>query len=297
MANENIAIIWDFDGTLTPLDSTTKTVEILEKGKGSASGFWEDIKSIRGDIRKPKWEHILASDAPIWMYALSRLAFKKRAPLNSEFFKQFVVPEIDLYPDVVPFLNKIKNLENDQRFKNQNIKIHHFIVSAGLKELVELVFPNNLITWTFGCRYTVIAFEGHSDEPESIPVFCMDETVKTRSLFEISKGSFKDPNKAVNNKIEDKDLWAPFKNTIYIGDGPTDVPALSLVRDKGGLGIAVYNPSHEKKDINKRLKQMRLDKRADLITPAEFSKNSELYKFIETRCIQICQRYEAEKSI
>ena len=297
MANENIAIIWDFDGTLTPIDSTTKTVEILEKSKGNASGFWDDIKSLRGDTRKPNWEHVLASDAPIWMYALSRLAFKKRVPLNSEFFKQFVVPEIDLYPNVVPFLNKIKNLENDQRFKHQNINIHHFIVSAGLKELVELVFPDDLITWTFGCRYTVIAFEGHSHEPESIPVFCMDETVKTRSLFEISKGSFKDPNKAVNTKIEEKDLWAPFKNTIYVGDGPTDVPALSLVRDKGGLGIAVYNPSHKKKDINKRLKQMRLDKRADLITPAEFSENSELYKFIETRCIQICQRYEAEKSI
>ncbi len=297
MVDNNIAIIWDFDGTLTPIDSTTKTIEILEGNKGKSSKFWEDIKNLRGDSRKPQWEHVLASDAPIWMYALSRLAFNKKVPLNSEFFKKFVVPKIELYPDVISFLEQVKALEADKRFKDSNIKIHHFIVSAGLKELVEHVFPKGLITWTFGCRYTVIAFDGHTDAPESIPVFCMDETVKTRSLFEISKGSFNDPDKAVNTRVEERSLWAPFKNTIYIGDGPTDVPALSLVRDKGGLGIAVYNPSSAQKDINKRLRQMRLDKRADLITPSDFSKNGELFSFIKTRCIQICQRYEAERAI
>lgn len=298
MVDNNIAIIWDFDGTLTPIDSTTKTIEILLEGsKSQAASFWTDIKNLRGDSRKPQWEHVLASDAPIWMYALSRLAFNKKVPLNSEFFKEFVVPDIDLYPEVITFLEEVKALEEDERFRKSNIKIHHFIVSAGLKELVELVFPKNLVTWTFGCRYTVIAFEGHTDVPESIPVFCMDETVKTRSLFEISKGSFNDPNKEVNTRVDEKHLWAPFKNTIYIGDGPTDVPALSLVRDKGGLGIAVYNPSSSKKDVNKRLRQMRLDKRADIITPAKFSKDGELFNFIKTRCIQICQRYEAEKTI
>lgn len=297
MSGENIAIIWDFDGTLSPIDSTTKTIEILEDSKGRSSEFWDDIKSLRGDKRKPQWEHVLASDAPIWMYALSRLAFNKKVPLNSEFFEQFVVPHIELYPQVTSFLKKIKSLENEKRFQDLDLKIHHFIVSAGLKELVELVFPEELITWTFGCRYTVISFEGHDDEPESIPVFCMDETVKTRSLFEISKGSFNDPDKAVNTRVEERNLWAPFKNTIYIGDGPTDVPALSLVRDKGGLGIAVYNPSTDSKVITKRLKQMRLDKRADLITPADYSENGELFKFIKTRCIQVCQRYEAEKIV
>ena len=30
---KNIAIIWDFDKTLTPIDSTSKTVEVLSKGK------------------------------------------------------------------------------------------------------------------------------------------------------------------------------------------------------------------------------------------------------------------------
>jgi len=292
----NIAIVWDFDGTLSPEDSTTKTVEILD-GDTPGNEFWDYIKSLRGDRRKPSWEHILASDAPIWMYSLSRLAFKKRVPLNAEFFRKFVLPSINTYSKVTPFLEKIKSLEKSEDFRQVDLQIHHFVITARLKELVEQVFPNNLVTWTFGCRYTVTAHEGHQDEPESIPVFCMDETVKTRSLFEISKGSFNDPSKQVNTRVEDKHLWVPFKNVIYVGDGPTDVPALSLVRDKGGIGIAVYNPTLDTDAVNNRLKQMRLDKRADLITPADYSLSGELFKYLKTRCIQIRQRYEAEKSL
>jgi 2-hydroxy-3-keto-5-methylthiopentenyl-1-phosphate phosphatase len=292
----HIAIVWDFDGTLSPDDSTTKTVEVLD-GDNPGSEFWDYIKSLRGDKRKPQWEHVLASDAPIWMYALSRLAFKHKAPLNPEFFREFVLPRIELYPKVINFLRKLKSLNQDSKFVAVNLSVHHFVVSAGLKELVEQVFPQELVTWTFGCRYTVIAYEGHKDEPESIPVFCMDETVKTRSLFEISKGSFDDPEKEVNTRLEPHDRRVSFENVIYVGDGPTDIPAMSLVRDKGGLGVAVYDPSKEKKDVNRRLKQLRMDQRADLVTPADFSMSGDLYRFLRARCIQIRQRYEAAQSV
>jgi hypothetical protein len=104
----NIAIVWDFDGTLTPSDSTTKVAEILD-GK-SGGEFWAYVKNLRGDKKTPKWEHVLASDAPIWMYALSRAAFKKRVPLNTEFFEKFVSSQIKLYGSVLSFLRKTKLL-------------------------------------------------------------------------------------------------------------------------------------------------------------------------------------------
>lgn len=236
-------------------------------------------------------------DAPIWMYSLSRLAATKKVPLNAEFFKEFVLPEIVLYPEVLDFLADIKNLELTEEFKRLNLEVHHFVVSAGLKELIEQVFPSGLVTWTFGCRYTVVVSENHSDEPESVPVFCMDETVKTRSLFEISKGAFNNQSVRVNTRVPAKDLWAPFENIIYIGDGDTDVPALSLTRSKGGFGVAVFNPKKPEADIKERFKNMRLDKRTDLITPANFSKGSELHTYIYNRCIQIRQRYEAAEVV
>ncbi len=188
----NIAIIWDFDGTLSPIDSTTKAVEIIQGGSpDSGDEFWKGVKALRGDQKQPKWEHVLASDAPIWMYVLSRIAFKKGIPLNAEFFRKFIVPHIPLYEGVAIFLRKLKLLEETKLFKETGVTIHFFIVTAGLKELVELVPPEGLITWTFGCCYKIVVSEGDKSQPESVPVFCMDETMKTRSIFEICKGRSK----------------------------------------------------------------------------------------------------------
>ena len=291
--NARIAIVWDFDGTLSPHDSTSHVVEVLSPDGSSASQFWDDVRSLRGDKETPSWEHVLASDAPIWMHALSRLAVSQKKPLNSEFFREFVVDRIELFQGVRAFLEAVTILSDTEPFRRVNLTVQHFIVSAGLKDLIELVFPNGEMTWIFGCRYTIVAQREHEDEPESVPVFCMDETVKTRSLFEINKGSFRDRARAVNRRVRDEDRWVPFENMIYVGDGPTDIPALSLVRDKGGMGVLVYDPDRDIESVNRKIGEMQAEGRADLVTPADFSASSELRSFIETRCHQIRQRYEA----
>lgn len=295
---KRIAVVWDFDGTLSPEDSTTKTIKYLEEEGVEPGLFWKRIKAIRGDQDLKEWEHILASDAPIWMYALSRLAFRRGVPLNTEFFREFILPDIQLFPSALEMLKAIKDLTHEPEFRALNLQVHHFIVSAGLKDLIQLVFPDGLVTWTFGCRYEVMTRGGPDPSPpESIPVFCMDETVKTRSIFEISKGSFSDESKPVNDRVPQAALWAPFENIIYVGDGPTDIPALSLVRDKGGMGVAVFDESKDLKDRNKSLKPLRDGRRADLIAPAKFGLDAPLHKFLKARCIQIRQRYEAEVGV
>lgn len=290
----NIAIVWDFDGTLSPDDSTTKVVEILDPTR-SGSEFWKYVKGLRGDQQRIKWEHVLASDAPIWMYALSRIAFERGFPLNREFFS-LIKHHVSLYDKVPSFFRKLKLLEETKLFKDVGLQIHFFIVTAGLKELVELMLPEELVTWTFGCCYKVI-LQGANAKPESVPVFCMDETMKTRSLFEISKGSFKDKDRSVNRRVPEEELWAPFSNIVYVGDGDTDVPALSLVRRNGGKGIAVYNPEKTTEEVNSRLKNMRLDRRADLITPADYSASGELFGYVNNFCKMVCHRYHAQKLI
>lgn len=287
-----IAIVWDFDGTLTPYDSTTVVYEFF-KGEGKGGNFWAYVHSL-GEY-KEDLKHLMASDAPIWMYALSMIAKEEGIPLNDEFFREFIVPQIKLYANVINFLKTLKELEEIEEFKKVKLEIHHFIISAGLKELVELFFPEKMMTCVFGCRYTVRAWKENKEKPESVPVFCMDQTMKTRCLFEISKGAFADSGIQVNTRVKKENLWVPFENMIYVGDGDTDIPSLSLTRDKGGIGIAVYNPELSKDKVNKKMKKMRMDKRADLITPANFSIKGELFKYIKTKCIQIRQRCEAEQ--
>lgn len=293
----HISIVWDFDGTLSPEDggdSTTKVVEILEKGTGS--DFWNYVKNLRGDTRKPKWEHVLASDAPIWMYALSKLAYKHKIPLNKEFFREIVAPAVLLYPNVIPFLGALNSLSTNDLYKDVSLTVNSFIVSAGLKELITQKFPDDLIKYTYGCLYkTIVETEGAV--PESIPVYCIDETMKTRCLFEISKGSFCTEGNSVNVKISPDNLWSPFENIIYIGDGFSDVPSFSLVRSKGGAGIAVYDPSLEHNKIRDKHKQLRTDKRVDLICPADFNLDSKLFLYIKYRCDAICDRYHAAQPL
>jgi len=291
MKHRNIAIVWDFDGTLTPVDSTSKVVEHF-LGRGFEKKFWNSIKSINGSTSNFDWERILASDAPTWMYVLSVIAFQHGEPLTSSFFKR-IRTLVQLYPGSVNLLRTISKLSHRKDFKSAKIQIHHFIVSAGLKEYVEQIVPQALFSGIWGCRYKGI-YRDTPNEVESVPVFCMDETMKTRALFEISKGVFAGNVGAVNRRVTRERLWCPFDNVVYIGDGPTDVPALSLVRDRGGYGIVVYN--HEKKltDIKSRLKDMSAESRCDLIVPADFTLGSELHKALKAQCERILMKYQAE---
>jgi 2-hydroxy-3-keto-5-methylthiopentenyl-1-phosphate phosphatase len=289
----NIAIVWDFDKTLTPDDSTSQVIKILGY-EGGEDAFWKRITKLTSH-KKSKWEHVLGSHAPAWMYSLSQMAEDRGVPLDADFFKSTILPSVKLFPNAIKFLKTIKAIEKNEEFKSQKIKIYHFIVSAGLKDLVEQVFPKSLIKRTFGCRYEAVReIREDTERIQNIPVFCMDETMKTRSLFEISKGSFLYKNKPVNKRVQEKDRWAHFSDFIYVGDGPTDIPALSLTRYHGGIGIVVYNPKIKDTELKKKLKDMALDRRADLITAADYSLESELFHFIKARCIQIKQRYEAE---
>ena len=292
--HRNISIIWDFDGTLTPDDSTSEIIEYFF-GKGKKSNFWNWIKDVNGSLSEVNWERMLSSDAPTWMYALSRIAFIKRVPLSQEFFsKREITNLVKLYPGANTILQKIKDFEKNNRFKDSKVKVHQFIITAGLKEYVEELVPKEVFSNIWGGRYSCVYPQGRKDDIESIPVFCMDETMKTRALYEISKGVFNSTVTAVNQKVEKGNLWCPFDNFIYIGDGPTDIPALSLTRTYGGYGIVVFNPEDSTQKVKKRLKDMSADSRCDLITKADFSSNSDLFSSIETRCNQILQKYEAE---
>ena len=294
MSHRNISIVWDFDGTLTPDDSTLKIVEYFI-GKNKIKNFWKSIKKLNGSQSQSIWTKMLSSDAPTWMYVLSRIAFKNKIPLSKEFFARKQITDlVKLYPGVNTVLKAIKNFVKKERFKKSKVQIHQFIITAGLKEYVEELVPKDIFSYIWGGRYNCIYNPNYIDDIESIPVFCMDETMKTRSLYEISKGVFNTTIEAVNKKVEKGNLWCPFDNFIYIGDGPTDIPALSLTRTYGGYGIVVFNPEEDKQKIKKRLKDMSADSRCDLITKVDFSLNSDLFCSIETRCNQILQKYEAE---
>lgn len=269
--------------------STTKTIEILG---GDSDLFWDNLRMLTEDNKSSKEKLLSYAPTPMWMHSLALLAGKSKICLDSKFLKESVASNIELYPNVENFLKDIKDLEKTPRFKKSNIKISHFVVSAGLQDLIKHCFNKDLITNTFGSIYKVVTDD--SGDIVNVPIFCMDKTMKTRSIFEIAKGSFKN-YKPLSKKVPEDELLHPFNNMIYIGDGPTDIPALSLVRERGGAGAVVYDPKIKKDKLKENLHEISLDHRADFITPADYSSGGKFFKFISIRCHQILQRYESGK--
>ena len=302
--HRNISIVWDFDKTLTSMDSTTELIKIFLKDSSikdsSINKFWEQVKVISGTQSNKPTDSISTSDAPVWMYMLSGLSKdleNNPIGLDKSSIKKLIAHKITLYPKVLDFLQKIKNLPEKDLYPKNNIEIHHFIITAGLADLVSSVFEyqnsSGLIKAIFGCRYNVI---GEDRRIQNVPIYCMDKTTKTRALFEICKGCFlPGASYTVDDLVPEEKEWCPFENMIYIGDGDTDIPAFSLIKSKKGMTIGVFDPSLSTEARDKKSGNMRKGKRIDLFTPARFEEGGDLYKFIQMRCQQIAKRYEAHK--
>ena len=298
----NISIVWDFDKTLISHDSTTELIRHFIGNK--TQDFWDGVKEISGVSGTTPLDSISTSEAPVWMYLLSEMAVhpntQDKMALDEIHIGKLIADKIHFYPNVLNFLKKIELLSSEDLFIKNSIKIHLFIITAGLRDLVSSVFKlhdsKSLIKEIFGCRYKTIKNLNSQLVEKNIPIYCMDKTAKTRALFEICKGCFLPEAKyKVDDLVAKGEEWCPFENIIYIGDGDTDIPAFSLVKSRRGMTIGVYNPDESKKDIETKTKNMKKGKRIDLFTPANFECKGELYHFIKIRCEQIAKRYEAHK--
>ena len=91
----------------------------------------------------------------------------------------------------------------------------------------------------------------------------------------------------------------PFKNMIYVGDGPTDVPCFSLLMQNDGQSVAVYEPK-DKKAFDECYRLVVESKRADVMCPADYSEDSQLYlslsKMVEKISENITSDIENSKS-
>jgi hypothetical protein len=70
--------------------------------------------------------------------------------------------------------------------------------------------------------------------------YVIDNTTKTRAVFEINKGTNVWDQITVNSTVAPEDRRIPIQNMIYVADGVSDVPVFSIVNQYGGKTFAVY---------------------------------------------------------
>ena len=147
------------------------------------------------------------------------------------------------------------------------INVRHYLISSGLKEIIEgtSIYP----------RFkNVFASEYHFDAYElPVPKRVITDTGKTQYLFRINKGR-EDLRESINSHMPETDRPVPFDNMIFFGDGETDVPSMAVTRKNGGHAIAVYTPGGEPD----RCVELLNAGRCDFFAPADYRRGSDLFK-------------------
>ncbi len=118
--------------------------------------------------------------------------------------------------------------------------------------------------------------------------YTLDNTTKTRALFEINKGVGLVDNIDVNSKMPEELRRIQFKNMIYIADGPSDVPAFSLMKKNGGATFAVYPKGN--KEAFRQVENLRKDGRVDMFAEANYEDNSTANMWIINKIEEFANR-------
>lgn len=238
--SNTIAVIFDYDDTLVP-DSTTL---LLKKYGIDDKRFW-----------KTDWKELVKSgyDSTHAYLRLILDSIGEGKPFgkltNKDLFEFGKSLEAQQYPGL-PDL--IKDLKTKAEESYQNIEF--YVISGGLEEIIrgnEFVRKN--FRAIYGCR---LAGESAESELKYIKR-AITFTEKTRYLFEISKGippEYSNSNPmAVNKDIKKDDRKIPFKNMVYIGDGVTDIPCFSLIKNEHCEGMP-FGIFHHDRDKSEKLK-------------------------------------------
>ena len=257
-----IALVYDFDETLSPQPMQEYTV--LPEIEEDPALFWKECSK--------EAERLGADKVLTYMRLLIEKLEAKKTSLDKEALKK-LAERIEYFP----------GLEDGNWFQRMNahvksnsegsVEVTHYIISAGLKEILDGTKINKYFKKMFGSEYF---FDHHN--AAKFPTVVINETSKTQYLFRINKG-VEDPNESINEYMPEEQRPVPFSNMLYIGDGLTDVPSMTVTKKNGGFAIAVHKPD-DKKSIGV-CKKLAKGNRIDYYAPANYEAGERLEKQVK----------------
>ncbi len=294
-----ISVIWDFDKTLIPGNMQAPLFRHFDIDE---AGFWAEVEGLE-EFYRSHGSKLIQRDHLYLNHILTYVRAGRMPGLGNDLLRR-LGGEIEFYTGMPDFLEvSRKHIEATPRFAEHQIRVEHYVVSTGLRQMIlgSAIAPQVEDVWA--CEFTeLVAPPGYGEDQGQLfspegeirqLIYTIDNTSKTRALFEINKGTNKNPSIDVNAKIAREDRRVPFQNMVYIADGPSDVPVFSVVEANGGRTYAVYRPgsSREFQQAARLLEQGRVDAFGE----ADYSDDSHTAMWITHAVEEIANRIVADR--
>jgi len=255
-----IALVYDFDGTLSPQPMQEYTV--LPKIGVVPAEFWAMVNR---EARETESDPML-----VYMRHILEALERERVDVKREDFAA-MASAIEYFPGVATWFGRVNAYV--KRRSTGRVKIQHYLISAGQKEILEGISIRRHFKRIYASEYY---FNHHG--VATFPKFLITDTLKTQFLFRINKGR-EAITESINEHMPEKDRPIPFPNIIYVGDGMSDVPSMALTKKSGGHAVAVYD--RKKPGGQASCAELLHANRVDFIAEADYRKGSKLSKRVE----------------
>lgn len=276
-----VAFVWDFDKTLSP---DYMQAPLFAEFNIDEKQFWDEVNGLV--------EHYAArglrvsKDTAYLGHLLSYAREGRLEGLTNSKLRELGA-KIALAPGMPDFLQRTRaHVAGHERYAHHGVQVEHYIVSTGLRQMIEGSAIREHVDDVWACEllcdppgpgYLIDDRESSLDGPLTQLGYVLDNTTKTRAIFEINKGSNVETID-VNARMAEDDRRVPVSHMIYIADGPSDVPVFSVVNASGGRTLGVYTPGA--KSNYQGVKQLQDDGRVNSIAEADFRENSAAFLWL-----------------
>lgn len=268
-----VALIYDFDGTLSP--GNMQEYDFIPQLGKTPDEFWTAAGQL---AQEQLGDPILA-----YMYDMLKEASYKKISIQKSAFTE--------YGSRVPFFEGVETwFERINQYGSElNLEVEHYIISSGLREMLE----GTAIAHQFKKIYA----SGYMYDANGVaywPALAVNYTAKTQYLFRINKGTLDESDFIqINQSMPKEERPIPFTRMVYFGDGLTDVPCMRLVQEYGGYSIAVFPPQGDQMSKGlQRATELQKQGRAVFTAPADYRDGSHTDELVKT----ILNKFAAEEA-
>ena len=293
-----IACIWDFDKTLIP---DYMQSPLFRRYGIDEAGFWDEANKLTEHYKRRGYH--LSPEIAYLNHLLTYVLAGQLHGLNNKILAECGA-EIKFYAGLPAFFDRAKSFVQEKaEYRKHDITLEHYIVSTGIAPMVRGSAIAKFVEGIWACEFIENPLQPGFLKQNELSIeaasqiaqigMVIDNTTKTRAIFEINKGTNKNPAIEVNSKMAAEDRRIPFQNMIYIADGPSDVPSFSVVKGGGGRAYAVYNPANPAEFAqNDRLLQ---SGRIHGYGPADYTEASSTPQWLRLHIHQMCDRIVADR--